>query len=330
MWKRFVFSQHLILLLCVVYWLAMIPLVPNWLSTASLANVVSGMLPLLVVAIGETYVLITGQIDLSVTSVMAMSAVVGASVMTGDGGYLADSAMAAPVGVLIMLAVGAAVGALNGFCVTMLGMPSFMVTLASMMFLSGSAIWFNASHTSTSSIGNLPEAFVMIGGATIGFLPHLELVVVVMVTLGAAMVLDRTVFGQSLYAVGINRKAAEVSGIRVRRVMFGAFVVCGICASITSIFLTSRLATGTPVLARGMLLDIVGAVVIGGTSLFGGKGRISWTVFGVLFLVLIDNSLRMRGESDTIVLIVKGSVILAAAIIDAARNRHRLGAAEHV
>lgn len=326
MWKRIVFSEYLILLLCVTYWLVMVPLVPNWVSGPSLANLVAGMLPLLVVAIGETYVLISGQIDLSVTSVMAMSSVVGASVMTGDGGYLADSAMAAPVGILVMLLVGAAVGAFNGLCVTLAGMPSFMVTMASMMFLSGTAIWYNTFHTTTSSIGNLPPAFVRISGASIGFLPHVELVIVMAVAAAAAFILRRTVFGHSLYAVGINRRAAQISGVRVHGAVIGAFVVCGICASITSVFLTSRLATGTPVLARGMLLDIVGAVVIGGTSLFGGKGRIRWTVFGVLFLVLIDNSLRMRGESDTIVLIAKGCVILAAAIIDAARHT-RLGLA---
>lgn len=321
MLKRILFSEYLVLLLCLAYWLIMIPLAPNWLSHACLANIVSGMLPLLVVAIGETFVLITGEIDLSVTSVMAVAAVVGASIMTGDDGYLAHSAFAAPVAIGVMLLLGTSVGALNGACVALLGMPSFMVTLASMMFLSGGAIWYTAHHTTTSSIGSLPPGFLAISNSSIGFLAYYELVIVVVVAAIASHVLRRTVFGRSLYATGINRRTAHVSGIRVRRTVVGAFAVCGLSAAITAILLTSRLATGIPVLGRGMLLDIVGAVVIGGTSLFGGKGKINWTIFGVLFLVLIDNSLRMRGESDTVVLITKGSVILIAAIIDAARNR---------
>ena len=319
--KRILFSEYLVLLLCLAYWLIMVPLAPNWLSLACLANIVSGMLPLLVVAIGQTFVLITGEIDLSVASVMATVAVVGASIMTGDDGYLAHSVFAAPVAIVVMLLLGAAVGALNGLCVAVLGMPSFMVTLASMMFLSGGAIWYNAHHTTTSSIGNLPPTFLAISGSSIGFLPYYELIIVVVVACFASFVLRRTVFGRSLYATGINRRTAHVSGIRVRSTVIGAFAFCGLSAAITGTLLTSRLSTGTPVLGRSMLLDIVGAVVIGGTSLFGGKGKVNWTVFGVLFLVLIDNSLRMRGESDTVVLIAKGGVILVAAIIDAARNR---------
>ena len=319
--KRILFSEYLVLWLCLAYWLIMVPLAPNWLSLACLANIVSGMLPLLVVAIGETFVLITGQIDLSVASVMAMASVVGASIMTGDDGYLAHWALATPVAIGLMLLLGASVGTLNGACVALLGMPSFMVTLTSMMFLSGAAIWYNALHTTTSSIGNLPPAFLAISNSSIAFLAYYELLIVVLVAVAASFVLRKTVFGRSLVATGINRRTAHVSGIRVRGTVVGAFAVCGLSAAITAILLTSRLATGTPVMGRNMLLDIVGAVVIGGTSLFGGKGKISWTVFGVLFLVLIDNSLRMRGESDTVVLIAKGSVILIAAIIDAVRNR---------
>jgi ribose/xylose/arabinose/galactoside ABC-type transport system permease subunit len=176
-------------------------------------------------------------------------------------------------------------------------------------------------HTDASSIGNLPRGFIEIGqGTFFGGLPF-SLFVVIAVAGTAHFILSRTVYGRWLYAVGLNPRAAAVSGVPVRRVIFWAFVISGVCAAIASILYTGRLETGTPVLGQRILLDVIGAAVIGGVSLFGGKGKILWTIFGVLFLTVIDKSLQLMGLPIASVFAIKGSIILAAAVIDAVRHR---------
>ncbi len=137
----------------------------------------------------------------------------------------------------------------------------------------------------------------------------------------AHLVLTRTVFGAWLYAVGLNPRAAAVSGVPVRRVVLGAFVISGVCAAIASVIYTGRLETGSPVLGQRILLDVIGAAVIGGVSLFGGKGRVTQTLFGVLFLSVIDKGLQLLGLDLASVFAIKGGVILLAAVLDAMRNR---------
>lgn len=319
-WRRLLLSEYLVLWLGLAYFAVVALFVPAIATPQSLQNILADMLPLLAVAIGQTFVLIVAGIDLSVTSIIALASVVGASVMTGDGGYLGGSPLATPAGIVVMLAVGSLIGAFNGWCVTRLGMPPFIVTLTGMMFFSGAALWYTTFHTATSSIANLPPSFVVIGQGSLGPIPNSFWIVAALALL-AHLALSRTVFGQRLYAIGRNPRAAAVSGVPVRRCVLLAFVISGFCAAVASILYTGRLETGTPILGERILLDIIGAVVIGGTSLFGGKGKIAWTVIGVLFLVLIDTSLKIMGLSLFFVLAIKGGVILLAAVIDALRTR---------
>ncbi|MEO1091393.1 MAG: ABC transporter permease [Pseudomonadota bacterium] len=318
--ERLILSEYLVFYLTLIYFVAVLPIVPEIASPRSIYNMLTDMLPLLVVAIGQTFVLIVAGIDLSVTSIIAMASVVGASVMTSDGGYLGDTWLAVPVGVLTFLVVGGLVGWFNGWSCTRLGMPPIIVTLVGLMFLSGLAIWYTTGHSETSSIAGLPRSFVAIGQGSAYGIPH-SLWVALAVGITAHLLLSRTVFGRWLYAIGINRKAAEVSGVPVKTAILWAFVISGVCAAIASILYTGRLETGTPVLGERILLDIIAAVVIGGTSLAGGKGKIVWTVGGVLFLVVIDTSLKLLGMSLFVVLGAKGAVILFAAIIDSTRQR---------
>lgn len=318
--ERLVLSEYLVFYLTAVYFLIVWPIVPQIASLSSLYNMATDLLPLLVVAIGQTFVLIVAGIDLSVTSIIALASVVGASVMTADGGYLAGSPFAVPAGIVTFLAVGGLVGWFNGWCCTRLGMPPIIVTLVGLMFLSGVAIWYTTGHTETSSIAGLPRSFVVIGQGRAHGVPH-ALWVALAVGIAAHLLLRHTVFGRWLFAIGINRKAAEVSGVPVDKAILWAFVISGVCAAISSILYTGRLETGTPVMGERILLDIIAAVVIGGTSLSGGKGKIVWTLGGVLFLVVIDTSLKLLGMSLFVVFAVKGAVILFAAIIDAMRQR---------
>ncbi|MGF1476007.1 MAG: ABC transporter permease [Geminicoccaceae bacterium] len=318
--RRLLFSEYLVLWLSLAYFAVLIPIVPEIARPASLMNILSDMLPLLAVAIGQTFVLIVAGIDLSVTTIIALASVVGASVMTSQGGYLGGTPFAVPGGIVAMVLTGMAVGWFNGLCVTKLRMPPFIVTLTGMMFFSGAAIWYVTFHTSTSSIAGLPQGFVTLGQEGPFGLPN-SLWLVAILAIVAHLVLSRTALGQQLYAVGQNPRTAAVSGVPVGRTIIIAFMISGFCAAISSILYTGRLETGTPILGDKILLDIIGAVVIGGTSLFGGKGKIIWTVFGVLFLVLIDTSLKLLGLSLFFVLAIKGGVILLAAVIDALRTR---------
>jgi ribose/xylose/arabinose/galactoside ABC-type transport system permease subunit len=181
-----------------------------------------------------------------------------------------------------------------------------------MMFLSGFAIWL----TQSKSISGLPLAFT-----TVGKQFWLTLILTALLAGGAHLLLNRSIFGRWLYAVGHNSCAAFISGVPVTRVIIGAYIVSGVCAAAASIILTGRLETGSPVLAQRILLDVIGATVIGGTSLFGGKGKVAWTIYGVLFITLIDNSLNLLGLSQFAIMMVKGGVILLSALIDSLRNK---------
>lgn len=148
------------------------------------------------------------------------------------------------------------------------------------------------------------------------------MVIAVTLAIGAHVLLNRTVFGRQVLAIGMNRKAAEISGVPVRRVIVLVFMVSAICAAIGGILYSARLEAGRPTLGEGtFLLDVIGAAVIGGTSLFGGKAKIIWTVFGVLFFVLLSSALSAMNLSAFQVDMVKGAVILGAALLDVLRTR---------
>ena len=319
--RKILFSEYLVLYFTLFYIAAIWPFVPEIVSLTNLDDVFLQVLPLFIAAIGLMLVLMVAQIDLSATSIMAMACVVGASIMSEQGGYLAGSALAPLAAIAAFIAIGLAIGALNGVCTAYFGMPSFLVTLTTMMFFSGAAIWYTATHTdSGSSIGALPASFVEIGYGGIFGVPYAAIVTVV-IAVGAHLALSRSLFGRWLFAVGINPRAAAISGVPVKPVIVGTFVLSGFLSSIAAIIYTGRLEAGTPILGQRILLDIIGAAVIGGVSLFGGSGKVSGVFFGVLFLSVVDNGLQLLGLSLSAVYAIKGAVILFAAVTDALRHR---------
>jgi ribose transport system permease protein len=332
---RAVFSEYFVLVLAVLFLLALAPFTPVILSPGNLGNVLSNIFPLLVVAIGQTFVLIVAGIDLSQPSIIGVSSVVGAAVMAGalnptqleasplwgsviseKGGLLGSSALGVPVAVIAMLATGTLIGLFNGFSITRLQMPPFMVTLATQIFFAAFAIFL----TKSENINNLPASFVTLGKGDLGFVP-IPLLIALMVATLAQLTLSRTVLGRHLYATGSNAKAALVSGVPTDRAIIAAYAISGFCASMGAVLYSARLEVGQPTLGANILLDVIGATVIGGTSLFGGKGRVLWTLYGVLFFVLLDNGLNLLSLSFFTVTIVKGAVILMAALLDVARAR---------
>jgi ribose/xylose/arabinose/galactoside ABC-type transport system permease subunit len=319
--ERLLMSEYLVLVLTAVYFLVMWTIVPEIAARETLLDILAAMMPLLVVAIGQTFVLIVAGIDLSAPAILATASVVGASMMTDDGGFALATGVPILAGIVAFIAAGLLIGLFNGLCVTRLGMPPFIVTLTTMMFFNGFALFYTAGLTDDgSSFGDLPRHFVAIGEGTFHGVPY-SLGVAAIVMAVAHFVLSRTVFGNWLYAIGRNPRAAAVSGVPVQRAMMWAFVISGLCAAIASVLYTGRLETGTPVLGQRILLDIVGAAVIGGVSLFGGKGRVTWTLYGVLFLSVVDKGLQLLGLDLASVFAIKGLVILIAAVLDALRHR---------
>lgn len=337
--RRVLLSEYLILYLCLALFAGLYLVVPQIASPYNIGSLLSNMWPLLVVAIGQTFVLIIAGIDLSQGAVISVTSVVGTAFIAQSanpiifsksplwgamlfehGAILHDSALGIPVAIGAMLLVGLLVGALNGIAVAFARIPPFMVTLVMSMFVAALAILLVKSE----NIIDLPDGFAAIGSDFgIGSFKFFSVAMMMALTLGliAQLVLRRTVFGRWLYAIGINPRNATVSGVPVRRVIVLTYVFSGFCAAMASIIYTSRVDQGRPTLGEPLLLDIIAAAVIGGTSLAGGRGKVLWTFFGVVFLTLIGNALSMLNVPYFYVAIVKGSVILFAALIDVARRR---------
>jgi len=310
--RRALLSDYFVLWLCLAYAFAVGPITPGFATVDNLANILVTLLPLFLVALGQTLVLIAGGIDLSVTATIGLTSIVGAMAINGETGWLARHAFATPVGVALMLAVGAAVGACNGVAIARGRMPAFIVTLASMMGFSGLAIWL----THSNAINHLPDSFTRLGGS----LP-VAFAIVAAIGVLVHVLLSRSLFGRWLYAVGHNLRTAHLSGVPVAGVLVAAYVASGVLAALASVLYTGLAETGSPVLGQRILLDVIGATVIGGTSLFGGKGKVLWTLFGVLFLKLVDNSLNLLNLSLFSITMVKGAVILLAAAFDSFRRQ---------
>ncbi|MEM9204907.1 MAG: ABC transporter permease [Pseudomonadota bacterium] len=352
---RLFLSDYFVLYLSVAYFIVLVPFLPTLSNPANMANILSNMWPLLVVAIGQTFVLTIAGIDLSQGSVVGFTSVVGAMllataaspdvlsnapiwgvILAEEGGPLANVPFGIPLAIAAMLVAGALIGAFNGFAIAQFRMPPFMVTLVAMIVISAFAIYL----TQSENIRGLPEAYILLGKGDIvsiyigeqdeSRIPRREIysfitypmIIAVTVAIFAHFLLNRTVFGKQVFAVGTNRTTAEISGVPVNRIIVLVFTISAICATIGAILYSTRLEAGRPTLGEGnFLLDVIGATVIGGTSLFGGKGKIIWTVFGVFFFVLLSNTLNLMNLSSFHIDMVKGSVIVAAALLDVWRTR---------
>jgi ribose transport system permease protein len=333
--KCILLSDHFILIITVLYFIVIWLIYPHMAGRRNLANLSSNMWPLLTLVIGQMFVLIVGGIDLSQTSVMAVTSVIGAMLMTNqldpaqfernplwnvilseNGGLLAGNVCAVPAAVITMLIVGTLIGMFNGIAVAGFKMPPFMVTLVSMFFFSGLAI----SLTRSENIIHLPNAYIWIGKGNLGFVPFSFFIAFVL-SAAAYIILKFTVIGKWFYAVGRNVKAALLSGVPAPKVVVLAYMISGFCAAAGSILYSARLEMGRPTLGQNLLLDIIGAAVIGGISLFGGKGKLLWAVYGVLFFVVLGNSLNKMPLEFYSIDIIKGGVILLAAVMDVTRTR---------
>lgn len=274
-----------------------------FLTVDNLTNVLRQNAFTAILAAGMTFVILTGGIDLSVGSVVALAGIVCADGLVH--GWSVPAAVAAGLG------VGAAVGAVNGAVVTLVRVPAFVVTLAMMLLVRGAAFKLTDART----IAGLPASF----GALSATLTSAALMTGVFVL--AWLVLERTPFGRHVYAVGGNREAAWLAGVRVGRVERLVYLLCGLSAGLAGVLVASRLGAGYPRAGEYYELDAIAAVVVGGTSLFGGRGSIWGTLAGAFFIGVLNNGLNLFRVSPYDQLIAKGLVLLAAASLDRWRAR---------
>jgi len=282
---------------------------PNFLTVANLVNLVRQISINGILAVGVTFVLLTGGVDLSLGSVVALTGVIAASFAhPGQATVLAPLAM----GIL----AGACCGAANGLVVTRGRVAPFIVTLGTMTSARGLALLISHGRP----VSNLGPAFARIGGGDFAGVP-VPIVIFFLVALTAHVFLKNMRLGRRIYAVGGNENAARASGVHVGAVKTIAYVVSGSLAGLAGVVLASRITTGQPNAGIGYELDAIAAVVIGGTSLNGGVGGVGGAVLGALLIGVINNGLDLLNVSSYYQQVIKGLIIVGAVWLDRSKDR---------
>ena len=281
----------------------------TFLTPKNMFNILRQNASNLFLATGMTMVIILGGIDLSVGSVIALSGVVAAGCVVNFG-------LSEAVGFIAAIAVGAAVGLFNGFNICKTDIPPFIVTLASMNITKGIALVL----TGGAPIRCMTDAFKFPGAGYVGPVPT-PVILMIVIFIIAALMINKTQLGRHIYAVGGNVQAAKFSGISVQKVKFIVYAYTGVMAGIAGVVIASRLYSGQPTAGDGAEMDAIASVVVGGTSMSGGSGRIGGTLIGVLIIGVLNNGLNLMGVDSNFQYIVKGLVILLAVYVDFLRNK---------
>jgi ribose/xylose/arabinose/galactoside ABC-type transport system permease subunit len=284
---------------------------PAFLTPSNMINVLRQASFVGVVAAGQTFVILTAGIDLSVGGVVAFGGMMAAMAM--------ESGSSAMIGAFAALATGIGIGYINGFVSTKMKIPAFITTLAMMTMLKAVALLLRGG----SPIAIRNTQYVQFGQGYIGSIP-IPVVVLALTYLIGHWILWNTKFGQHIYAVGGNEAAARLAGIRVARVISLMYVICGGLAGLAAVMISGRLETGTPLAGTNLELDCIAAVIVGGTSLFGGQGTMWGTLAGVMIISFMRNGLTLVGVSGFWQQFATGAIILGAVLLDhfvSARDR---------
>ena len=281
----------------------------TFLTTKNVFNILRQNASNLFLATGMTMVIILGGIELSVGSVIALSGCVAAGCVVFLG-------LPEIVGFLAGILVGALVGMFNGFVICKTEIPPFIVTLASMNIAKGIAL----VYTTGAPIRCMTDAFKFPGAGYVGPVPT-PVILMVIIFIIACFIVNRTQLGRHIYAVGGKAQSAKFSGINVSKVKFIVYTYTGVMAGIAGIVIASRLYSGQPTAGDGAEMDAIASVVVGGTSMSGGSGRLGGTLIGVLIIGVLNNGLNLMGVDSNWQYIVKGLVILLAVYVDFIRNK---------
>lgn len=276
---------------------------PQFLSGNNISNILRQASYTAIASVGMTMVIIIGEIDLSAGSLVCASGLVGAVICKNTGSVI--------LAVLGAVAVGAVVGAANGTLCAIGRLPGFIASLASMTILRGLAYIVTGGNSVVWS----NEQFTMIGTGYIGILPVPVLIMIVVIIFGIIMT-TKTRFGRYIYAVGGNIEASRWSGIAVNKVKIQVYVIMGMLTSVAGLIITARLGSGQPSAGTSFEMDCITAVVVGGTSMSGGRGKVLGTVVGVLLLTVLTNGMTLVGMNTYWQQVLKGVIIVVSVLVD--------------
>ncbi|OMQ46430.1 ABC transporter permease [Ensifer sp. 1H6] len=282
----------------------------RFLTPEAAISILNRSIALGMTAVGQTFAILVGSIDLSVAHLISASAVVSSAIMNGD------PAMMVPA-VLAVLLMGVLVGTLNGLLIIRLEVNPLIATLGMALIIQGCLASFHGKFA-----GSVPDAFQFFAYGTVLELPF-SLIVLALVVLAAWVLLRFTRFGSNIYSVGGNRDTARAAGIKTGRVVMASHIICSLCASLAGLYLASRLKSGSPWIGTEGAYDLesIAVVVIGGTILSGGKGGIWGTVAGVIIFSLIDSIFNLTGVDAFAKQVMRGIIIVAAVAFYAVRSK---------
>jgi ribose transport system permease protein len=292
--------------LCLILWAA----TPHFLTVSNLLNVLEQTAINAIVAVGMTFVIISGGIDLSVGSVLALSGIALGSAL--------QSGAPVPVAIILALGVGLACGLANGALVTFGRLPPFIATLGMMSVARGAALMLAEGRP----ISGFDDGFRMLATGRVLMLPA-PAIIAGLIYAVAHFVLGHTVFGRATYAIGGNEEAARLSGVHVRYHKTAIYGVAGLMSAAAAVVLTARLNSAQPTAGTMYELDAIAATVIGGTSLLGGEGTIIGALIGALIMGVLRNGLNLLDVSSFFQQVVIGAVIIGAVLVDMSLKRHR-------
>lgn len=305
---------------------------PAFLTTGNLTILIKHVAINAILAIGMTFVILSGGIDLSVGSVAGLAGIIG-------GGLIHHGLVLRSLGVVVYpnawlaiavaLVAGALVGAVNGVLISRLRVAPFIATLGTLYVARGAALLISDGATFPNLAGS-PDlnntGFLWLGSGTLLGLP-----VPIWLMLGFAgigvLLAERTPFGRRVYAVGGNERAAELSGVRVPQIKFAVYVLSGVCAAMVGLIIAAQLASAHPATGETFELNAIAAVVLGGTSLMGGRGSVGGTIIGAFVIGVLADGLILLGVSEFWQIVIKGLVIVLAVILDQMQQRYMRRAA---
>jgi ribose transport system permease protein len=292
--------------LCLTLWVA----TPHFLTVSNLLNVLEQTAINAIVAVGMTFVIISGGIDLSVGSVLALSGIALGSAL--------EAGAALPMAIALALAVGLGCGLVNGVLVTFGRLPPFIATLGMMSVARGAALMLAEGRP----ISGFDDGFRMLAAGRVLMMPA-PVIIAGLIYAVAHFVLGHTVFGRATYAIGGNEEAARLSGVHVRYHKTAIYGVAGLMSAAAAVILTARLNSAQPTAGTMYELDAIAATVIGGTSLLGGEGTIMGALIGALIMGVLRNGLNLLNVSSFFQQVVIGVVIIGAVLVDMSLKRHR-------
>ncbi|HEL1182280.1 TPA: ribose ABC transporter permease [Streptococcus equi subsp. zooepidemicus] len=279
---------------------------PSFLITNNLLNLLLQVTANGFIAFGMTFVILTGGIDLSVGSSLALSSALAAGLIGGG--------LPVPVAIVLAICLGGLFGMLNGLLIAYGKLAPFIVTLATMTIFRGATLVYTNGNPVTKGLSD-SFLFQFLGQGYIVGIPF-PVILMFLVFVILAILLHKTAFGKAVYALGGNEKAAYISGIKLNKVKIIIYTISGMMASLSGLIITSRLSSAQPTAGASYEMDAIAAVVLGGTSLSGGKGRIWGTLIGALIIGVLNNGLNIIGVSAFWQQVVKGIVILIAVLLD--------------